>query len=137
MKLITLGLALAAVALSPPGCRNPFSGQSVILGVSNLEAPSATLPGAAVTVVLTVGVNGCERFSHVSQMRLKSQIVLTAVGTNAALGRKDMLCPAVFSSAQHTVVIEEPPPAPFAVIVRQPREGTPLRADIAIGPVTQ
>ena len=135
MKLVSLGLALVAVGLSPLACRNPFADESVVLGVSNLDAPFAAVAGTDVTVVLTVGVNGCERFDHVSQIRLDSVVVLTAVGTNAALGRKDIMCPASFTTEVHSVVIEEPPPPPFTVAVIQPRGAPPLRAEIALGVV--
>lgn len=133
MKPVSLGLALLAVALSPLGCRNPFADQSVVLTVSNLEAPSASLPGTSVTVVLTVGLNGCERFDHISQTLVNSDIVLAAVGTNAALGRKDVMCPAWFRTETHSVVIENPPPPPFTVVVVQPRGVQPLRVEIALG----
>jgi hypothetical protein len=135
MKPVSLGLALLAVVLSPLACRNPFADQSVVLAVSNLEAPSASPPGTPVTVVLTVGLNGCERFDHISQMQNNSDIVLAAVGTNAALGRKDIMCPASFTTEVHSVVIKEPPPPPFTVVVIQPRGAPPLRAEIALGVV--
>ena len=135
MKLVSLGLVLLAVAFSPLGCRNPFADQSVVLAVSNLDAPAAALPGAAVTVVLTVWVNGCERFDHISQIRLNSQIVLSAVGTNSALGKKNVSCPQGAFSTLHSVVIEEPPGPPFTVAVVQPRGAPPLRAEIALGAV--
>jgi hypothetical protein len=133
MKVISLGLALLAVALSPLGCRNPFADQSVVLAVSNVEAPSTSLHGTPVTVVLTVGLNGCERFDHISQTLVTSDVVLAAVGTNAALGRKDISCPASFTTEVHSVVIPEPPAPPFTVVVVQPRGVQPLRVEIALG----
>jgi hypothetical protein len=135
MKSVSLGIALLAVALSPLGCRNPFADQSVVLVVSNLEAPFASVPGTPVTVVLTVGANGCERFEHISQMVVNSDVVLAAVGTNAALGRKDISCHASFTIGEHSVVIEEPPAPPFRVVVVQPRGVQPLYADVALGVV--
>jgi len=135
MKPVSLGLVLLAVVLSPLGCRNPFADESVVLAVSNLEAPSASLPGTPVTVVLTVGLNGCERFDHISQMQNNSDIVMAAVGTNAALGRKDISCPASFTTEAHSVVIREPPGPPFTVVVVQPRGVQPLRAQVALGTV--
>ena len=89
MKSVSLGFALLAVALSPLGCRNPFADESVTLVVSNLEAPFASVTGTPLTVVLTVSVNGCERFERISQMVVNSDIVLAAVGTNRAIGRKE------------------------------------------------
>ena len=132
MKPVSLGLVLLAVALSPLGCRNPFVDESVVLAVSNLEAPSAALPRTAVTVVLTVWVIGCERFDHIGQVRLDSQIVLTAVGKNAG---KNVVCPQGAFAALHSVVIEDPPGPPFTVAVVQPRGAPPLRAEIALGAV--
>jgi hypothetical protein len=131
MKLVSLGLVLLAIALSPLGCRNPFADQSVVLGVSNLEAPPSTLPGTAVTVVLTVVLNGCDEFDHIGQIRLNSQVVLTPVGTNAAVGRKDVSCPQWIRTEVHSVVIEDPPPPPFTVAVMQPRGAPPLRTVVA------
>jgi hypothetical protein len=135
MKSVSLGLALFAVTLSPLGCRNPFADQSVTLAVSNLEAPYANVPGTPLTVVLTVGVNGCERFDRINQNVVSSDIVLAAVGTNSALGRKDISCPASFTTEVHSVVIEEPPAPPFRVVVVQPRGVQPLYADVALGAV--
>jgi len=135
MKPVSLGLALLAVGLSPLACRNPFAAQSVVLVVPNLKAPSASRPGTPVTVVLTVGLNGCERFDRISQMQNNSDVVLAAVGTNAALGRKDISCPASFTTEAHSVVIREPPAPPFTVVVVQPRGVQPLRAQVALGTV--
>jgi hypothetical protein len=137
MKLVSLGLVLVAVAVSPLGCRNPFADQSVVLGVSDIDAPSAVAPGTPVTVALTVGLNGCDRFDHIGQLRMDSQIVLTAVGNNAALGRKDIMCPASFTTRVYSVVIEDPPPPPFTIAVIQPRGAPPLRAEIALAATNQ
>lgn len=131
MKLVSLGLVLLAVGLSPLGCRNPFADQSIVLGVSELDAPSAVRPGTPVTVALTVGLNGCDQFDHISQLRLDSEIVLTPVGRNAALGRKDIMCPAVYATRVYSAVIENPPPPPFTIAVLQPRGAPPLRAVVA------
>jgi hypothetical protein len=133
MKSVSLGFALVVVAFSALACRNPLSDESVALAVSKLDAPSSALPRTSVTVVLTVRVNGCERFDHISQMRVNSQIVLTAIGTNPALGNKDVSCPAVFTEQVHSVVIKEPPAPPFTVAVIQPRGAPPLRAEVALG----
>ena len=130
MRLVSLALALAAVALSPLACRNPFSDESIILAVSQLEAPPYFVRGITGTFVLTVGVNGCERFDRVSQMRVNSQIVLTAVGTNSGLGDKSVSCPAALRTEQHSVVIDQPLPRRFTVFVRVPSGGTALRAEI-------
>jgi hypothetical protein len=135
MKFVSLGLVLLAAVLSPLACRNPFADESVVLAVSNIDAPSAVLPGTAVTVVLTVWENGCERFDHISKIRLDSEIVLAAVGTNGALGNRNISCPASITSGLRSVVIEEPPGPPFTVAVVQPRGAPPLRAEIALGTV--
>ena len=132
MKPVSLGLVLLAVALSPLGCRNPFAGESVVLGVSRLDAPFAIQPGSPVTVVLTVGLNGCDRFDHIGQIRMNSEVVLTPVGTNAAAGNnKNVSCPAVYRDVQRSVVIENPPLPPFTIAVLQPRGAPPLRAVVA------
>ena len=137
MKSVSLGLVLLAVAFSPLGCRNPFADQSVILGVSDIDVPSAARPGTPVTAVLTVALNGCDRFDHIGQIRVSSQVVLTAVGTNAAVGRKDVMCPAWFRTETHSIVIGNPPPPPFTIAVVQPRGAPPLRAEIALGATDQ
>ena len=135
MKLVSLGLVLLAVAFSPLACRNPFADQSVILGVSDLDVPSAARPGAPVTVVLTVVLNGCDEFEPIGQLRIDSHVVLMPVGTNAAVGRKDVMCPQWINTEVHSVVIENPPPPPFTVAVVQPRGAPSLRAEIALGAV--
>ena len=132
MKRFLSVVAVLGFVAAPLAC-NPFApDQSVTLAVSNLEAPYANVPGTPVTVVLSVGVNGCERFDRISQMLVNTDIVLAAVGTNSALGRKDVLCPASFSTEVHGVVIEEPPTPPFSVVVIQPRGAQPLRAEVLL-----
>ena len=135
MKLVSLGLVLLVVASAPLGCRNPFADQSVVLGVSDIDAPSAARLGAPVTVVLKVVLNGCDEFEHIGQLRIDSQVVLMPVGTNAAVGRKDVMCPQWINTEVHSVVIENPPPPPFTIAVVQPRGAPPLRAEIALSAV--
>lgn len=135
MKRFLSVMAVVGFVAAPLAC-NPFApDQSVVLAVSNLEAPYASPLGTPVTVVLTIGVNGCERFARINQNVVSSDIVLAAVGTNSALGRKDISCPASFTTEVHSVVIEEPPPPPFTVTVVQPRGVQPLRAEVLLGVV--
>jgi len=132
MRSVSLGFAFAAVVLSPPACRNPFTDDSVILAVSGLSAPSVILKGAAATVILGVSVSGCESFAQVTQTRVKSGILLTALGANPAVGNENLSCPAVITVEQHSVVIDQALDRSFTVFVRQPSGGTPLRADISV-----
>ena len=136
MKRFLSVIGVVGLVAAPLACDNPFaSDQSVTLAVSNLQAPYASAPGAPVTVVLTVSLNGCERFDRINQNVVSADIVLAAVGTNAALGRKDTSCPASFTTEVHSVVIEEPPAPPFTVTVVQPRGAQPLRAEVLLGAV--
>jgi len=133
MKHFLSVMVVVGFVAAPLAC-NPFApDQSVTLAVSNLEAAHANVPGTPATVVLSVVVNGCERFDRISQMVVNSDVVLAAAGTNAALGRKDITCLAAYTTEIHSVVIEEPPTPPFNVVVVQPRGAQPLRAEVLLG----
>jgi hypothetical protein len=120
MKRILVGII--AVALVPATGCNPFApDQSILLGVSKLEAPATISAGSPLTVVLTVSTGGCKIFDHIAVERDAYGAALTAWGTDAAKGKKNVLCPAIIMDTPHSIQLDPPFQSPFMVLV--PREG--------------
>lgn len=109
---------------------NPFApDQTVALGVSKLEAPETVAPDNTITVVLTVEVNGCERFDGIAVQRDASGATLTAWGKDASIGRKGVTCPQILMLQTHSVQILPPFNDPFTVTVPRDRL-SPLTATV-------
>jgi hypothetical protein len=131
MKRFLSVIAVVVLAAPPLGC-NPFApDQSVVLGVSKLEAPTSVSAGSPITVVLTVTTGGCKTFSRIDLERDASAASLTPWGTDGAKGRKDITCPANIVDTPHAIRLDPPFQNPFMVLV--PRVGMePLTATVQI-----
>src|SRR4051812_17127895 len=92
------GLAAAFVA-----CSGVFApDQSIVLGVSKLDAPATISAGSSLTVVLTVTTGGCTSFDHIAIGRSASTATLTAWGIDASKGRKGIACPTYLVETPHS-----------------------------------
>jgi hypothetical protein len=121
MKRLLFAVGVAGVVSLPIGC-NPFApDQSVVLGVSKLDAPTTISPGRALTVVLTVTTGGCLSFDHIDVERSGSAASLTAVGHDAAKGRTDIACTQEIRSESHSFRLDPPFENPFTVEVNRGR----------------
>lgn len=131
MKLVLFGVAIAAAVTVPVAC-NPFApDQSVILGVSKLEAPATISAGTPLTVVVTVTTGGCTTFDHFAVERQPSVASIVAWGRDAAKGRKDVNCPLDIRLEPHTYQFDPPFQNSFTVLVY--REGLdPLTATVQV-----
>ena len=101
---------------------NPFEpDQSVILGVSNLDAPATITTGSSFAAVLTVTLGGCLSFDRIETQRSSSDATITVWGKNAAAGRKDVVCPQNVISENHTIQFNPPFANTFTVTVNRGR----------------
>jgi len=132
VRNVLLVSALGSLVFGPMACSSLLSpDQSVILGVSKLEAPASIAAGSPLTVVLTVTTGGCTSFDRIEVTRDASGASFTAWGTNAAKGRKNIACPAFIVDTPHPYQLDPPFNNPFAVQVQRGRLG-PLTATVQV-----
>lgn len=127
MKLVSLGLALGVVAC------NPFdANQSIILEVTNLDAPATIAAGSQLTVVLTVTAGGCLTFDRIAVQRVESGAVMAALGRDASRGNSDITCPDILLSETHSYTFDPPIPSPFTIQVERGSAVSPLIATVLV-----
>jgi hypothetical protein len=135
MRIISLGFAFVAVAIVSvsASCDNPLSSpdQSVLLGVSKIDAPATVAPGTAITVVLTVTTGGCVSFDHVDVNRDASSAFMIVWGHDAAKGRNDIACTADIREEPHSYQFSPPFANSFAIQVARGRL-SPLQATVQV-----
>ena len=124
--------AVMVVAAMAVGACNPFApDQSLVLGVTRLEAPATIQAGASLTVVLTVTTGGCKAFDRIDVERTAAAASLTPWGTDGSIGKKDIMCPANIIDTPHSIRLDPPFQSPFMILV--PRVGMdPLTATVQI-----
>jgi hypothetical protein len=121
MKRILFGFAVVALVVLPIAC-NPFApGETVVLDVSKLEAPATISVGSPLTVNLTVVTGGCLSFDRIVAERSASGASLTALGRDAARGRKDIACTADIRFEPHSYQLDPPAQGTFSVVAHRPR----------------
>ena len=127
-----LSAIVFAVAAAIGGCRNPFApDQSVVLDVTQLDAPTTISTGSPLSVVLTVVTGGCKSFDHIEAQRQAASASLTAWGRDGAKGRKDIMCPDNIVYEPHSYRFEPPFQSPFTVTVNRGRL-SPLIATVQV-----
>ena len=131
MKTVSSAVAVSTVLLCLFGC-NPFEpDQSVILGVTKLDAPASIAAGASFAVTLTVQTGGCTSFDRIEVQKTSSSVRLVPWGKDARVGHKDIMCPDVIYDTPHTLQFNPPFDNPFQVYVEQGRLA-PLTASVRI-----
>jgi hypothetical protein len=131
MKHFLFEMALVGLVAVPLAC-NPFGpNQSIILGVSQLDAPASVAANAPISVVLTVVTGGCRSFDRIEARRDASSATLTAWGTDGSIGRKDIMCPADIRSEPHSYQINPSFTNPFTITVDRGRV-SPLIAVVQV-----
>lgn len=118
LGLLVLG---GTLAFSTVGCGSIFgSDQSVVLGVSQLDAPATIAPSASLSVTLHVKlVDGCYDFDRFEIDRVATGANVTVWGTDASKGRKNIACPQVYEEEPHTIVFNPPFGSTFTISVNQ------------------
>ena len=120
LRLIaTLALAVATTASSCEGAFGPD--RSIVLPITEIEAPSEVAPGQAVLVRFTVTSGGCRRFERVDAVRTAGRVTLTARGRDSSGPR--ISCPADIRTDVREYRAEPPVSDPFTIAARQP-DGT-------------
>ena len=132
MKRLLLGIAVVGFAAAPLACDNPLAPeQSVRLGVTQLDAPTAILAGSSLTVTLTVQTGGCLSFDHFEVERQASYGSITVWGQDAAKGRTGVACTADIRFEPHSYTFDPPFQSPFTVQVDRGRL-SPLTATVQV-----
>jgi hypothetical protein len=133
MKLALLGAGIVALFVGPIACSDSVfdPDQSVILGVSKLDAPATVSAGSPLTVVLTVTTGGCTAFDHVEIERDASGASFTAWGIDGAKGRTDIACPQYIENTPHSYQLDPPFQSVFTITVNRGRI-SPLIATVQI-----
>jgi hypothetical protein len=123
MKSLLLGTMLSAVAMTV-GCsasETLGTDKSVVLGVSQIDAPPSIEASSKLTATLTMTVGGCRSFDHIEVERAQSSATLTAWGVDASRGGDDVLCPQDIRTETHSVVLDPPFAGPFTIEVNRGR----------------
>ena len=130
MKSTLFGTVVVAV-VAVDACNPVAPDQSVVLDVTKLEVPATIAAGSPLTVVLTVTTGGCKTFDRVDVEREAYAAALTPWGTDGAIGKKDVSCPADIQTTPHSIQLAPPFQSPFMILV--PRVGAdPLIATVQI-----
>ena len=104
------------------GCSNLSApDQTVILGVSKLDAPSTVSSGQAINLVLSVELGGCLRFDRIETNRDASGANLIVWGKDISIGRKGITCTSELRIEPHSVDLQPPFQNPFTVMVQRGR----------------
>jgi hypothetical protein len=131
MNRFLFTLCVAGVTALSIGC-NPFApDQSVVLGVTKLDAPATVSPGSPLNVVLTVTTGGCKTFDHIEVERTASSASLTVWGRDGAKGAKNVACPAYIVDTPHSYQLNPPFQSPFTIQVDRGRV-SPLTATVQV-----
>jgi len=113
--LLVLGVSLA---FSVSGCSSIFgSDQSVILQVSEIDAPATVAPASSLTVTLNVTLGGCLRFDRIEIDRVAAGANVTVWGNDASIGRPDVVCTSDIRTESHTLVFNPPFGSTFTIAV--------------------
>jgi hypothetical protein len=115
--LLAFGLVLA---FSVSGCSRIFGpNQSVVLHVSEIDAPATIAPGSTLSVTLHVTTGGCRRFDRIETSRVVAGASVTVWGHDSSIGRDDIMCPADLRTEPHTLVFNPPFGSTFTIAVNQ------------------
>lgn len=116
----TISFGVVAVALVA-GCGLTDPDQSVILGVSQLDAPSTVASGSPITAVLTVTLGGCLSFDHIQVDRDANSAHIIVWGNDSSKGNKGIVCTSDIKVQSHSVTLEPPFANSFTIQVERGR----------------
>jgi hypothetical protein len=128
MRIISF--AVVGVALVA-GCGLTDPDQSVILGVSKLDAPTTVASGSTITAVLTVTLGGCLSFDHIQVDRDANGAMITVWGNDSSKGNKGIVCTSDLVIQSHSVQLDPPFANSFTIEVNRDRL-SPLTAVVQV-----
>jgi hypothetical protein len=133
MKSVLLGTtaSLFAVAIGCSGSGALAPERSVVLGVTQLDAPTSIAASSQLTATLTVSVGGCLSFDHIEVVRAESSATLTAWGIDSSNGGKSAFCTQDLRSESHSIALNPPFAGPFTIEVNRGRL-MPLLATVQV-----
>jgi len=119
------GLLLAA------GCSSIFGldQRSVILPISQVDAPSTVAPSASFNVTFTVASGGCKRFVRLETT--KTDRVLTAVARGTEPTGKNIVCTTDIRYDTVVEVVAPPITDPFSIVAERP-DGTETTMQVRV-----
>ena len=120
MKTV-LSVVLLSGLIALTGCNVFDPDRSVILSVPKIDAPATVTAGASFTVTLTVQTGGCRSFSRLEVQKSNSGVHVVPWGTDARIGNKGVICPAIITDEPHAIQIDPPFSGPYQVFVDQGR----------------
>ena len=120
MKTV-LSVVVVSGLVALTGCNVFDPDQSVILNVPRIDAPATVTSGASFTVTLTVQAGGCRSFSRLEVQKFNTGLHVVPWGTDARVGNKGVLCPAIVTEEPHAIQIDPPFSGPYQVWVEQGR----------------
>ena len=121
MKL-AWSMVVVAVVGTTVACGNSLApDQSVILGVYNVDAPSAVSAGQTINLVLSVELGGCLKFDRIDVQGSATGADVTAWGKDVSIGRKGITCTSDLKLEPHSVELKPPFQNPYTVMVNRGR----------------
>jgi hypothetical protein len=128
MRFISFGVVAVALVA---GCGLTDPDQSVILGVSQLDAPATVASGSSITAVLTVDLGGCLSFDHIQLDRDANGAMITVWGNDSSKGHKGIVCTSNLVLQSHSVQLDPPFANSFTIEVNRNRL-SPLTAVVQV-----
>jgi hypothetical protein len=114
--LLVLGVALG---FSTVGCSIFGPDQSIVLGVTEIDAPATIAPGASLSVTFLVALtDGCKKFDRFEIDRVATGANVTVWGTDAGKGKSGG-CPQVYTEEPRTIAFNPPFGSTFTISVNQ------------------
>ena len=128
MRIISFGVVAVALVA---GCGLTDPDQSVILGVSKLDAPTTVASGSTITAVLTLTLGDCLSFDHIQVDRDANGAMITVWGNDSSKGNKGIVCPSNLVIQSHAVQLDPPFANSFTIEVNRDRL-SPLTAVVQV-----
>jgi len=114
--LLVVGVTLVFATI---GCSIFGPDQSIVLGVSQIDAPATIAPSASLSVTLQVALtDGCKKFDRFEIDRVATGANVTVWGTDAGKGSSGG-CPQVYTEEPHTIVFNPPFGSTFTISVNE------------------
>lgn len=131
MRIISFGVVAVALVAGCRGSDVVTPVQSVILGVSKIDAPATVASASPITAVFTVTTGGCVSFDHIEVNRDITSAHVTVWGHDAAKGNKDVLCTQDIRIETHSYRFDPPFADTFTVQAERGRL-SPLQATVQV-----
>ena len=130
MRIIPFAVVAVALVAGCKGSGLFGPDQSVILGVSKIEAPTTVASASPITAVFTVTTGGCVSFDHIEVNRDIASAHVIVWGHDAAKG-KEVVCTQDIRLETHSYKFAPPFASTFTVQAERGRL-PPLQATVQV-----